>query len=110
MNKLYLIFIFSILIFSSCKHELETPSWDIDLITPIANSNVSIDQIVIEDSLIEIQSNDSGLVSLFYQNNLEDIDFDSLINIDMIVPGKTERLDSINFPNISISDTISLGN
>ena len=78
MNKLYLIFIFSILIFSSCKHELETPSWDIDLITPIANSNVSIDQIVIEDSLIEIQSNDSGLVSLFYQSNLEDIDFDSL--------------------------------
>ena len=109
MNKLYLIFIFSILIFSSCKHELETPSWDIDLITPIANSNVSIDQIVIEDSLIEIQSNDSGLVSLFYQSNLEGIDFDSLINIDMIVPGKTERLDSINFPNISISDTISLG-
>ena len=109
MNKFYLIFIFSILIFSSCKHELETPSWDIDLITPIANSNVSIDQIVIEDSLIEIQSNDSGLVSLFYQSNLEDIDFDSLINIDMIVPGKTERLDSINFPNISISDTISLG-
>lgn len=109
MNKLYLIFIFSILIFSSCKHELETPSWDIDLITPIANSNVSIDQIVIEDSLIEIQSNDSGLVSLFYQSNLEDIDFDSLINIDMVVPGKTERLDSINFPNISISDTISLG-
>ena len=109
MNKLYLTFIFSILIFSSCKHELETPSWDIDLITPIANSNVSIDQIVIEDSLIEIQSNDSGLVSLFYQSNLEDIDFDSLINIDMVVPGKTERLDSINFPNISISDTISLG-
>ena len=109
MNKLYLIFIFSIFIFSSCKHELETPSWDIDLITPIVNSNVSIDQIVIEDSLIEIQSNDSGLVSLFYQSNLEDIDFDSLINIDMIVPGKTERLDSINFPNISISDTISLG-
>jgi len=109
MNKLYFIFIISILIFSSCKHELETPSWDVDLITPIANSNVSIDQIVIEDSLIEIQSNDSGLVSLFYQSNLEDIDFDSLINIDMIVPGKTERLDSINFPNISISDTISLG-
>ena len=109
MNKLYLILIFSILIYSSCKHELETPSWDIDLITPIANSNVSIDQIVIEDSLFEIQSNDSGLVSLFYQNNLENIDFDSLINIDMTVPGKTERLDSINFPNISISDTISLG-
>lgn len=109
MNRLYFIIIIFALIFSSCKHELETPSWDIDLITPVANTNVSIDQIVIEDSLIEIQTNDSGLVSLFYQSNLDDIDFDSLINIDMIVPGKTERLDSINFDNINISDTISLG-
>ena len=54
MNKLYFIFFISILIFSSCKHELETPSWDVDLITPIANSNVSIDQIVIEDSFIKV--------------------------------------------------------
>ena len=109
MNRLYFIILILALIFSSCKHELETPSWDVDLITPVANTNVSIDQIVIEDSLIEIQTNDSGLVSLYYQSNLEDIDFDSLINIDMIVPGKTERLDSINFDNINISDTISLG-
>ena len=109
MNRLYFIILILALIFSSCKHELETPSWDVDLITPVANTNVSIDQIVIEDSLIEIQSNDSGLVSLYYQSNLDDIDFDSLINIDMIVPGKTERLDSINFDNINISDTISLG-
>ena len=109
MNRLYFIIIILALIFSSCKHELETPSWDVDLIAPVANTNVSIDQIVIEDSLIEIQTNDSGLVSLFYQSNLDDIDFDSLINIDMIVPGKTERLDSINFDNINISDTISLG-
>jgi len=109
MNRLYFIILILALIFSSCKHELETPSWDVDLITPVANTNVSIDQIVIEDSLIEIQTNDSGLVSLFYQSNLDDIDFDSLINIDMIVPGKTERLDSINFDNINISDTISLG-
>ena len=109
MNRLYFIILILALIFSSCKHELETPSWDVDLIAPVANTNVSIDQIVIEDSLIEIQTNDSGLVSLFYQSNLDDIDFDSLINIDMIVPGKTERLDSINFDNINISDTISLG-
>ncbi len=109
MNRLYFIILILALIFSSCKHELETPSWDVDLITPVANTNVSIDQIVIEDSLIEIQTNDNGLVSLFYQSNLDDIDFDSLINIDMIVPGKTERLDSINFDNINISDTISLG-
>jgi len=62
-----IIFFLLISVLFSCKHELERPSWDVNLITPIANTEVSIDQIVIEDSLIEIQSNDSGLVSLFYK-------------------------------------------
>ena len=109
MKKSILFIILSIIIISSCKQELETPSWDVDLITPIANTNISIDKIIIEDSLIEIQSDDTGLVSLFFKNNLEEINFDSLINIDKMVPGTTERLDSINFDNINISDTITLG-
>ena len=103
-----LLFIF-LIISSSCKHELETPSWDVDIITSIVTNQVTIDHINIKDSLLEIQSNDSGLVSLIFENNLSDINFDSLINIDAEVPGKTERLDSINFPTINISDTITLG-
>ena len=103
-----LLFIF-IIISSSCKHELETPSWDVDIITPLVTTHVTIDKINIEDSLLEIQSNDSGLVSLVFNDNLSDINFDSLINIDTQVPGKTERLESINFPTINISDTITLG-
>ena len=94
---------------SSCKHELETPTWDVDIITPLVNTEITIDKINIEDSLLEIQSNDSGLVSLVFNDNLSDINFDSLINIDRQVPGKTERLESINFPSINISDTITLG-
>ena len=103
-----LLFIF-IIISSSCKHELETPSWDVDIITPLVTTHITIDKINIEDSLLEIQSNDSGLVSLVFNDNLSDINFDSLINIDTQVPGKTERLESINFPTINISDTITLG-
>jgi len=109
MKKPILLIILFFIIISSCKHELETPSWDVNLITPLANTNISIDKIVIEDSLIKIQSNDTGLVSLFFSNNLNEINFDSIINIDKIVPGSTQRLDSINFDNINISDTITLG-
>ncbi len=94
-----LLFIF-IIVSSSCKHELETPSWDVDIITPLVTTHVTIDKINIEDSLLEIQSNDSGLISLVFNDNLSDINFDSLINIDRQVPGKTERLESINFPSI----------
>ena len=109
-NRLSFLLLFIFLIISnSCKHELEAPSWDVDIITPIVTTQVTINQININDSLLEIQSNDSGLVSLVFENNLSDINFDSLININTEVPGKTERLDSINFPTINISDTITLG-
>ena len=70
-NKLsFLLLFIYFVISSSCKHELETPSWDVDIITPIVSTQVTIDQINIEDSLLEIQSNDSGLVSLVFENNL----------------------------------------
>ena len=104
-----LLLLIYFIISSSCKHELETPSWDVDIITPLVTTQVTIDKINIEDSLLEIQSNDSGLVSLVFNDDLTDINFDSLINIDTQVPGKTERLESINFPTINISDTITLG-
>jgi hypothetical protein len=98
-NKISVLLLFIyFIISSSCKHELETPSWDIDIITPLVTTQVTIDKINIEDSLLEIQSNDSGLVSLVFNDDLSDINFDSLINIDTQVPGKTERLESINFP------------
>ena len=109
-NKISFLLLFvCFIITSACKNELETPSWDVDIITPLVTTQITIDKINIEDSLLEIQSNDSGLVSLVFNDNLSDINFDSLINIDTQVPGKTERLESINFPTINISDTITLG-
>ncbi len=109
-KKILVLQVVILIMFScSCKHELETPTWDVDIITPLVNTEITIDKINIEDSLLEIQSNDSGLVSLVFNDNLSDINFDSLINIDRQVPGKTERLESINFPTINISDTITLG-
>ena len=63
-NKLsFLLLFIYFVISSSCKHELETPSWDVDIITPIVTTQITIDKINIEDSLLEIQSNDSGSVS-----------------------------------------------
>ncbi|MDG2139171.1 MAG: hypothetical protein P8J77_03095 [Flavobacteriales bacterium] len=106
-NILALLFI--ILFVNSCKHELETPTWNVDLITPLINTEINIDKIIVDDSLFNIQSDDTGLVSLFFNNNLSDINYDSLINIDKQVPGKTSRLDSIKFDNINISDTTTMG-
>ena len=63
-----LIFLLALTVFS-CKHELEKPNWDIDLIVPIANTTININSIV-KDSIISINENDSGLISLIYEENI----------------------------------------
>jgi hypothetical protein len=92
----------------SCKHELERPTWDINLIVPIANTQININSIV-KDSIINIDENDSGLISLIYHENIIDINLDSIININTIIGEKTEKLDSIYFKDIVITDTATIG-
>ena len=105
--KYKLIFLLVLTVFS-CKHELEKPNWDIDLIVPIANTTININSIV-KDSIISINENDSGLISLIYEENIIDLNLDSIININSIIGEQTEKLDSINFKDIVIQDTSTIG-
>ena len=68
-NRLSLLLLFIFLIISSsCKHELETPSWDIDIITPLITTQVTIDQINIEEL-----SSGLYLVKIYSDNGLSTI-------------------------------------
>jgi hypothetical protein len=102
-----LLFLLVLTVFS-CKHELEKPNWDIDLIVPIANTTININSIV-KDSIISINENDSGLISLIYEEKIIDLNLDSIININSIIGEQTEKLDSINFKDIVIQDTSTIG-
>jgi len=97
-----LLFIF-IIVSSSCKHELETPSWDVDIITPLVTTHVTIDKINIEDSLLEIQSNDSGLVSLVFNDNLSDQVYKKLIGLIQTGSAKI-KLDNENKITLDVSE------
>ena len=45
-NKLVFILLFiCFIITNACKHELETPSWDVDIITPLLTTQITIDKI-----------------------------------------------------------------
>jgi len=55
MRKLLYIIICSILIYS-CKHELESPTWEIDMIVPIAHAEMNISDIIIEVNSDNISS------------------------------------------------------
>ncbi|MBT6808432.1 MAG: hypothetical protein HOA52_02965, partial [Flavobacteriales bacterium] len=45
MNKTIYFILFTIL-FLSCKHELENPTWEVDMIVPIAHGELSINNII----------------------------------------------------------------
>ena len=51
MKKLFLITLSIILLFA-CKHELESPSWDVDMILPIAHAKLNINNIISDTATI----------------------------------------------------------
>ena len=92
----------------SCKHELELPSWNIDLVVPVVNSKLSINNLI-SDSTTNIDQNESGIISLIFQEELININLDTLIKIDAIADEQTHTLDSASFADVIISDTATLG-
>ena len=110
MRKLLYIIICSILIYS-CKHELESPTWEIDMIVPIAHAEMNISDMIIEDNSANISSSIAldSLISLIFTQEIMDINFDTLIKIDAIADEQTHTLDSATFNDVVIADTSTIG-
>ena len=108
MIRKYIFFIF-IFLYISCKHDLERPTWDIDILLPLINSEMTINN-MITDSNISINENEEGLISLEFKENFINFNLDSLIRIDAIADEKTHTLDSAKFKDVVISDTATIGN
>lgn len=107
MNK-YLIIILLFTGLISCKHELEQPSWSTQWTAPVAYSSLDIHQLK-KDSTIQYDTlEDSGL-QLVYQQELFNLDLDSLVKIPTIGTTKNVKLDSISFADINIVYPTSLG-
>ena len=75
--KLKLLLIVSLLIFS-CKKILETPHWDVELLAPVVNTTLTINDLL-TDSLI--QSNPDSSLTIVYQSDIFNIDVDSIFKI-----------------------------
>ncbi len=110
MRKLFYILICTILLYS-CKHELETPTWEIDMIVPIAHSEMNISDMITEVNSNNISSSiaSDSLVSLIFSQEIMDMNFDTLVKIDAITDEQTHTLDSASFADVVISDTATIG-
>ena len=107
MKKLLLFTLTSILLLA-CKHELEKPTWDVDMIVPIAHSEMDINNLLTDSNASAI-IDDNNFITLIYEQNFIDMNYDSLILIDARAGEKTEKLDSVIFADVVIADTATLG-
>ena len=107
MNKITLIALYCLLFFA-CKHELEKPTWDVDVIAPLVHTKMNIND-MFKDSNLTVNENEEGIVSLVFQQEFIDINFDTLIRIDAIADEQIHTLDSATFADVVIADTASLG-
>jgi len=76
LKKIFCLVI--LFLFFSCRKELKKPSWDVDLLAPLAKSTLSIKNLI-PDSLLKTNA-DSSLI-LVYQNPIYNFDLDKILKI-----------------------------
>jgi len=103
-----LLFLLVTLLLFACKHELEHPTWDVEMIIPVAYTSMTINDIV-KDTNLNIFENDNGFINLVYEESFIDINLDTLIKIDAVTDEQTHTLDSASFADVVIADTATIG-
>ena len=99
--------IICLIVIQSCKHDLERPNWDVDLLIPIINTEMNINSMLTDSGLIATD-NDEGYISLLFQEEFLDMNLDSLIKVDAIADEKTHTLDSASFADVNIIDSLTV--
>ena len=107
MKQLLFLLVTTLLLYS-CKHELEKPTWDVDMIAPIAYTSLNINNII-PDSTIIINEDTEGFISLVYQESLLNVNYDSLLLLETTSEETTIKIDSVDFDDVVIEHNITIG-
>lgn len=104
--KQYLSFLFLLLTIISCKKEKIKPSWDSNLIIPLANTTISIQEIL-NDTLYKVE-NDSS-ITLIYEKDLFTLQLDSITKIKDTSFSYVLSLNNVSLNPYQLSYSISMG-
>lgn len=77
-KKSLLILGCSLFLAAACRKEMEKPSWDTDILAPIVNASLNINNIL-PDSIL--QSNADSSMKIVYEGDIYKISMDTLFNI-----------------------------
>ena len=74
----FIFFSFALLLFAGCKKDRPSPSWDVDLLSPLMIDTVFITD-VLSDTLITVNPDHS--VSFVFDEKLYEVNIDSLVKL-----------------------------
>ncbi len=79
MKKIILLTLSAIVLFVfSCRKDLDKPSWDTEILAPLVNSSLGINNLL-PDSII--QANADSSLKIVYENDIYKLDIDTLFKI-----------------------------
>lgn len=108
IRKWFLVLFGITSLLASCKRESQS-HWNTDVLVPIANTNLTIQNLVNDTNTIKTNSDNS--LTLAYTSNLYNFNLaDSLISIPDTAIGKQFNIDSLNLATQHFQYMISLGN
>ena len=99
-----------LLIVYSCKHEIESPSWTVDVVAPIAKTELKLTDLM-KDSDVDLDTNSNDELLLVYRLNPIDTNLNDLIADGDLGFTQTEiiSIPEFEFPDIKIDFEASLG-
>ena len=105
-----ILFIAVLLIVYSCKHEIESPSWTVDVVAPIAKTELKLTDLL-KDSDVDLDTNSNDELLLVYRLNPIDTNLNDLIADGDLGFTQTEiiSIPEFEFPDINIDFEASLG-
>ena len=95
------------LIVASCKRNSENPFWNVDLLTPLVQSSLTISNIVKDTGFV--QKNPDNSVTIVNRQKLAEITLDSLVTLNTTPFAKTVTLDSLVLETRSDTTRITIG-
>jgi len=106
--KNYVIVVVLLMIFS-CKHEIESPSWTVDVVVPIAKTELKLTDLL-KDSEVDLDTNSNDELLLVYRLNPIDTNLNDLFADGNLGFTKTEIIPILEFeiPDININFEASL--
>jgi len=104
--KKVLFTLFVIAVLFSCKKENSKPTWDVDVVTPLVNTTMTIRDIV-NDTVLQVNTDSS--VSLVYKSSFYDFKLDEISKVPDTTIEYTAKLSNLKINDIIVEDGVSLG-